>query len=113
MGTTSDAFDHAVRNGGNNTSLTEAQLALLGDDFADRQAESGKGISDEWKSYLRDIGGYGNFPSYVVCLDRAACHSTTVTFLGNFNWEAYCETCEWRTTSIMERDAEAHRYNAV
>lgn len=51
--------------------LSDTATDAVADDFEDRYQNFQEGdgsVSDEWRLYLQDIGGYQNFPGYAAAL---------------------------------------------
>lgn len=65
---TSYAYEHATSQTEAHTSLIPVAVQAIAVDFEERyDAQDVLGVAAEWAAYLRDIGGYGNFPSYAAC----------------------------------------------
>jgi hypothetical protein len=62
------AYDFATSETVANANLIPVAVQAIATDFAERYSgQDVNGVSAEWTAYLRDIGGYANFPSYAAC----------------------------------------------
>lgn len=64
---TTYAYDFAAKETAANTDLIPVAVQAIATDFEERyNGQETNGVSAEWTAYLRDIGGYANFPSYAA-----------------------------------------------
>lgn len=105
---TTYAYDHAASETEAHTDLIPVAVQAIATDFEERYNEQEtNGVSDEWNAYLRDIGGYANFPSYAAAQLIRLTAPQQAGLVQVHGQACTCQLCERPTVAELEAQAKA------